>query len=192
MKPRLSLAALMVFAACAAAACSRGDGNQAPRASGYVEATEVRVASEVGGRLLEMKASEGARVTAGDVIARLDTADTGLALRRAEAERAQAEAQLALLRAGSRAEDVRQASAQVQSAQADVRGAQAELDAATADLERFEGLLRANAGSVKQRDDARTRRGDRCADRLPAEERRGRHRQSAGQRHHHREAAGRR
>jgi HlyD family secretion protein len=145
-------------AALAAAACNRGNGNEAPRASGYVEATEVRVASEVGGRLLEMKVTEGARVTAGDVIARLDTADTDLALRRAGAERAQAEAQLALLRAGSRAEDVRQASAQVQSAQAEVRGAQAELDAAAADLERFEGLLRANAGSVKQRDDARTRR----------------------------------
>ena len=157
MKPRPSIAAL-VCAALAAAACNRGNGNEAPRASGYVEATEVRVASEVGGRLLEMTVTEGARVTAGDVIARLDTADTDLALRRAGAERAQAEAQLALLRAGSRAEDVRQASAQVQSAQAEVRGAQAELDAAAADLERFEGLLRANAGSVKQRDDARTRR----------------------------------
>jgi HlyD family secretion protein len=178
MKPRPSIAALMVLAGCAAA-CSRGDGNQTPRASGYVEATEVRVASEVGGRLLEMNASEGARVTAGDVIARLDTADTNLALRRAEAERAQAEAQLALLRAGSRAEDVRQASAQVQSAHADVRGAQAELDAAAADLDRFEGLLRANAGSVKQRDDARTRR-DVAAARVRAAQERA---QAAGDAH---------
>lgn len=139
------------------AACNRG-GTETPRASGYVEATEVRVASEVGGRLVEMKVAEGDRITAGTVVARIDTADTDLALRRAEAERDQAVAQLALLRAGSRAEDIRQASAQVQSAQADVRGAQAELDAAAADLERFEGLLRANAGSVKQRDDAKTRR----------------------------------
>jgi len=123
-----------------------------------VEATEVRVASEVGGRVVEMKAVEGARVSAGDLIARLDTADTELSLQRAQAERSQAQAQLALLRAGSRAEDIRQAASQAQSAQSDVGAAQAELDAATADLERFEGLLRANAGSVKQRDDARTRR----------------------------------
>ena len=149
--------ALVLIAMAVGAACNRGS-SETPRASGYVEATEVRVASEVGGRLVEMKVAEGDRVTAGTVVARIDTADTDLALRRAEAERAQAEAQLALLRAGSRAEDIRQASAQVQSAQADVRGAQAELDAAAADLERFEGLLRANAGSVKQRDDAKTRR----------------------------------
>ena len=158
MTNRLMIGALLVLAPCAGAACNRGNGADAPRASGYVEATEVRVASEVGGRVLETKAAEGVRVNAGDVIARLDTADVELAMRRAQAERAQAEAQLALLRAGSRAEDVRQASAQVQSAQAEVRGAEAELDAAAADLERFEGLLRANAGSVKQRDDAKTRR----------------------------------
>jgi HlyD family secretion protein len=97
-------------------------------------------------------------VAAGDVIARIDTSDTDLALRRADADRDQAQAQLALVRAGSRPEDVRQAAAQVQSAQAEVRAAQAELDAAAADLERFENLLRANAGSVKQRDDAATRK----------------------------------
>ena len=158
MTNRLPAAGILVIASLASPACNRGGGTEPPRASGYVEATEIRVASEVGGRLLEMKAVEGARVTAGDILARIDTSDTDLALRRAQAERAQADAQLALLRAGSRPEDVRQASSQAQSAQADVRGAEAELASASADLERFEGLLKANAGSVKQRDDARTRR----------------------------------
>jgi HlyD family secretion protein len=148
----------LVLAALASAACDRRAAPDVPRASGYVEATEVRVAAEVGGRLLEMKVAEGDRVAAGAIVARIDASETALTLRRAAADRAQAEAQLALLRAGSRPEDIRQASAQSQSAQADVRGAQAELDAAVADVERFEGLLRANAGSVKQRDDARTRR----------------------------------
>ena len=59
-------------------------------------------------------------------------------MRRADADRQQADAQLRLLQAGSRPEDIRQAASQVQSAQADVRAAQAELDAATADVERFE------------------------------------------------------
>jgi HlyD family secretion protein len=140
------------------AACNRAAETPANRVSGYVEATEVRVAAEVGGRLIEVKVAEGDRVNAGDVVARVDTADTDIALRRATAERDQAQAQLALLQAGSRQEDIRQAAAQVASAQADVRAAQAELDAATADVERFENLLRANAGSVKQRDDAVTRR----------------------------------
>jgi multidrug resistance efflux pump len=150
-------AALLAVAPMMLAACTRAPAASG-RVSGYVEATEVRVASEVGGRLLEVKVAEGDRVNSGDVIARVDTADVDLTIRRVTAERDQAQAQLALLRAGSRPEDIRQASSQVQSAQADVRGAQAELDAANADLERFEGLLRANAGSVKQRDDAKTRR----------------------------------
>jgi HlyD family secretion protein len=141
-----------------AAGCNRGAPMESTRATGYVEATEVRVAAEVGGRLVDVKVAEGDRVSAGDVIARVDTADTDLALRRAGAEHEQAEAQLALVRAGSRPEDIRQAAAQAQSAQAEVKVAQAELDASTADLERFENLLRANAGSVKQRDDAATRR----------------------------------
>ena len=141
-----------------ATACNRPAPALANRATGYVEATEVRVAAEVGGRLVEVKIAEGDRVSAGDVIARIDTADVELALQRAGADRDQAQAQLALLRAGSRPEEIRQAAAQGQSAQADVKAAQAELDAAAADLARFENLLRANAGSVKQRDDAATRR----------------------------------
>jgi HlyD family secretion protein len=91
------------------------------------------------------------------VIARLDTRDTELQIARARAERAAADAQLRLLQAGSRGEDVRQAEAQVQAAETDAAAAQAELKAAEADLERFESLLRANAGSVKQRDDAQAR-----------------------------------
>jgi HlyD family secretion protein len=148
----------LVLVLLTAAACHRQPAATQQRVSGYVEATEVRVAAEVGGRLLEVRVAEGDRVSAGDLVARVDTADVEIAIRRAQAERDQADAQLALLRAGSRPEDIRQASSQLQSAQADVHGAQAELDAAVADLERFEGLLRVNAGSVKQRDDARTRR----------------------------------
>src|SRR5262245_53531604 len=71
------------------------------RVSGYVEATDVRVAPEVGGRILEVLADEGSRVTKDQVIATLDTTDTSLAIRRLEAEREQAEAQLRLLLAGS-------------------------------------------------------------------------------------------
>ena len=141
----------------AALACDRGADDAPPRASGYIEATEVRVAPEVGGRIVELLVEEGKRITAGEVIARLDTADAELAMRRTQADRDQAEAQLRLLQAGARQEDVQQSRAQAQSAHADVQSAQAELEAANVDLERFEALLRANAGSRKQRDDAATR-----------------------------------
>ena len=159
--------ALLVGASASLAGCRRGAATDTPRASGYVEATEVRVAPEVGGRVLEMHAAEGKRVATGDLIARLDTADTDLGIRRLEAERDQAVAQLRLLQAGARAEDVRQARAQQDSAAADVKAAESELHSAEADLERFEALLRSNAGSRKQRDDAATRR-DVAAARLAA------------------------
>ena len=137
-------------------ACAGSNGNDA-RASGYVEATEVRVAAEVGGRVIEMLADEGRRVAAGDVLARLDTADIELARRRAVAERDQAAAQLRLVRSGARDEEVRQAIAQSDAARADVSAAEAEVQAAREDLRRFEALLAASAGSRKQRDDAATR-----------------------------------
>ncbi|HEX5475706.1 MAG TPA: HlyD family efflux transporter periplasmic adaptor subunit [Vicinamibacterales bacterium] len=151
-------AAWVLVAAAAAGACHRAPVETAARASGYIEATDVRVAPQVGGQVLEMRVAEGDRVAQGQVLARLDTADRQLTLRRAEADRDQAAAQLALLRAGARPEDVRQAAAQAQSAAADVTAARAQFDAADADLRRFEALLRANAGSRKQRDDAATRR----------------------------------
>jgi HlyD family secretion protein len=101
------------------------------------------------------------------VLARLDTRDIELALQRAQAEREQAAAQLRLLQAGSRAEDIRQAEAQMAAAVSDVMAAQTDLAAAEADWQRFEKLLQSNSGSRKQRDDAATRR-DVAADRLAA------------------------
>jgi HlyD family secretion protein len=149
---------LLVLSALVAVSC----GDDAPvdevRVSGHVEATEVRVAAEVGGRLLELRVREGDRVAAGDLIAQLDTRDTELAQQRVKAERAQADAQLRLLRAGSRQEDIRQATAQHDASAADVAAAEADLAAAEADLGRYEALLRSNAGSRKQRDDALARR----------------------------------
>jgi HlyD family secretion protein len=146
------------LAALAAGACGSDTPPDRIRVSGHVEATEVHVAAEVGGRLVDLRVAEGDRVAAADVLAQIDVRDTELTLARAEAERAQAEAQLRLLRAGARREDIRQASAQHQAASAEIAAAEAELAAAEGDLQRYEALLQAHAGSRKQRDDARARR----------------------------------
>ena len=153
--PQVALAAL---ASAALLACGVKPPADRVRAAGQVEATDVQVAAQVGGRLLELRATEGDRVVAGQVIARLDTADAELALARARAERDQVDAQLRLLRAGARIEDVRQADAQLATAQSDVGAAEAELASAQADVERFDALLASNSGSRKQRDDAVTGR----------------------------------
>jgi len=118
----------------------------------------VHVAPEVGGRVIELPVAEGNRVKAGEIIARLDSRDTDLALQRAEAERQAADAQLRLLQAGSRTEDIEQSQAQAAAATGEVATAEAELASAEADLQRFEQLQQNNSGSRKQRDDAATRR----------------------------------
>ena len=139
------------------ATCGSEESEGTLRVSGHVEATEVQVAAEVAGRITELRVDEGDRVRAGDVIARLDTRDTDLQIQRLRAERATADAQLRLLQAGSRPEDIGQAQAQVDAAAADVTAIDAELKSAELDLQRFEALLKANAGSAKQRDDAQAR-----------------------------------
>lgn len=151
---RLFLAA----AVAASCACAQTPPADRVRASGQVEATDVQVAAPVGGRLLEVRVAEGDRITAGAIVAQLDTADAKLALARAQADRAQAGAQLRLMLAGSRPEDVRQAEAQAAATESEVRAADAERAAAQADVDRFEALLASSSGSRKQRDDAVTRR----------------------------------
>ncbi len=161
------LAALLA----ATAACGpQGDPNTL-RVSGHVEATEVRLAPEMGGRVLTLDVKEGDRVEAGARILTIDATDLHLAIARAKTEQASAEAQLRLVRAAVRGEDVRQAEAQVEAARADVPAARAEVEAAAADLQRFDLLVQRKSGSQKQRDDAATRR-DVAQARLEAAEKR--------------------
>ena len=137
------------------------------RVSGHVEATEVRLAPEAGGRILTLTVKEGDRVQTGQTVLTLDTRDVALAIERAKAERVSAEAQVRVVQAAARPEDVRQAESQIATAKADQSAALSELTSAEQDLERFETLLKANSGSRKQRDDAATRR-DVARDRLSA------------------------
>jgi HlyD family secretion protein len=155
-----------VLAALILSGCHKNgtDANIA-RVSGQVEAIEVQVAPDVGGRIVELPINEGDRLKQGDLVARLDTRDIELAIQRAQADRNQVEAQLRLLQAGSRPAEIRQSEAQAAAAEAEVSGAEVDLAAAEADLQRFEQLLQSNSGSRKQRDDAAARR-DMARDRV--------------------------
>lgn len=155
---RTVLPLLIVSATAVASGCRSGTQERPPHATGYVEATDVRVASKVSGRVATVNVIEGARIEAGAVVATISTTDVDLTLARIRAERAQAAAQLNLLLSGSRPEDIRQAEAQAAAAAADRKAAEAEVSSARADEARFEQLLANKAGSVKQRDDAVARR----------------------------------
>jgi HlyD family secretion protein len=165
----MTMRLLVVLLSAAAFACAEDAPSNEVRATGHVEATEVRLAPKVGGRLAMLNVKEGDRVEQGALVAQIDPRDMELALARAKADREQAEAQLRLVRAGSRREEIAQAEAQAQAARDEVAAARAELASAQADLERFESLLRSNAGSRKQRDDAATR-ADVARERVQASE----------------------
>ena len=156
---RFALVALMTALA---VACAEPPPTNSLRASGHVEVTETRLAPDAGGRILTFAATEGDRVETGQVLLTLDQRDTELTLERARAERAQAAASLRLVRAGARAEDIRQADAQLAAAEADLAAARAQLAAAQQDLDRFEALLTTNSGPRKQRDDAATKKTSRA------------------------------
>ena len=137
-----------------AAAMAAGCRTEAPStnivAAGHVEATDVHISAKVAGRLMEAPLKEGDAVKAGAPLARLDTTDTELLIRQANADRAQAEADLRLRLAGARKEDVAEMEAQIRATDADISGARLDLD-------RMQGLLDRNSGTAKARDDAKTR-----------------------------------
>lgn len=151
MRTLRHLAAGAVCAALLLAGCGEPEEPGVIRVSGHVEATDVRLAVALGGRLERFDLALGDRVESGQEVARLDATQLARALDAARADRELAEAELRLLLAGFRREDVAQATAQVERAEVEVA-------AAERDLERFRGLYESGSGTEKQVDDARTRR----------------------------------
>jgi HlyD family secretion protein len=158
MRPHSLPAALA--AAAVLAGCHRGPDNSAIVASGHVEATDVRLSTKVGGRLQSFAVQEGDKFVRDQEIAQIETTDARLLLRQARADREQAAAELRLRLAGSRKEDVAELEAQVAQDAADLAGAER-------DLARMQGLVDRGSGTLKARDDARTKR-DMTAERLAA------------------------
>jgi HlyD family secretion protein len=148
---RAVITVLAVITAGSLAGCGKRGNAAEITSSGFIEATEVRISSKVGGTVALLPVQEGAVVQAGQLLASLDTTDVNLALNAARGDRDQAAADLRLREAGSRVEEIREASAQVDRAQAD-------LDGAERDLARMQSLLDSGSGTEKSRDDARTRR----------------------------------
>jgi len=91
--------------------------------SGTIEAKKVTVVVEVGGQISTLAVREGDQVTAGTVLAQLDTTFLDAQIARAQAGVDAARAHLAQVRAGARAEEVEQARAALAQALATRDGA---------------------------------------------------------------------
>jgi HlyD family secretion protein len=143
-------AAWLVLPVLLLAACRKSGSDGLIHASGHVEATEVRLAAKIGGKLAELPFREGDAVKEGAVVARIDTADAEIERQRAEAELGAADARLRLLLAGTRRQDVERAEAEVGRTEADLANART-------DEQRLDGLSARGTATIKARDDARTR-----------------------------------
>jgi HlyD family secretion protein len=92
-------------------------------ASGFIEAEEVSIAPELGGRVIELLVAEGDDVEAGQVLLRLDGTLLEAQIEAAQAGLDLAQAQLAQVQAGARPEQVRKAEADLAQARAGRDGA---------------------------------------------------------------------
>ena len=118
--------------------------------SGTVEAREVDLAFQVSGRIAGLAVDEGDAVKAEQPVATLDASDYELALRTATAQMEAARAALAVLQAGTRAQELRVAEAKLAQAQAD-------LDYARGEFKRVAELIPRKLAAENQLDLARQR-----------------------------------
>jgi HlyD family secretion protein len=145
------------------------------RLSGNIEVTDAEVSFKIPGRVEARLVDEGELVKAGQLVARLESADLAqeVALRKADAQNAQAA--LEELLAGYRKEDIAQGEAAAQqaqyrleellagsrpqeiaAAQATVERAKAETERAKADAARYQALVKKDEVSEQQYDAVRT------------------------------------
>lgn len=100
------------------------------------------------GRLAKLYVEQGDRVQQGQIIARMDSQEIEAKRDQALAELSRAQANLALLKAGNRPEEIGQAQASVSEAQAKIAAAQTRLDLASARVRRNQAL--ANEGAISR------------------------------------------
>lgn len=127
--------------------------------NGRIEATEIDVSAKTAGRIREILVDEGDFIAAGQVLARIDTAQL-------EAQRRQAEAQLqrAIVSVDTAKSVLTQREAERETAAAVIEQREAELDAADRKLARSEHLIKTSSASQQTLDDDRAAaRGARAA-----------------------------
>lgn len=140
-----------------------GFHRDSPDGSGTIECIQVQVAPLVGGRLLTFPPREGAALKKGDLIARIDPTDYELKRNEARSTLASAQAQLDLMLAGTRDEDILRAKDQLTQAEAAAR-------AAEADVRRIKQVYDKQSATQKQMDDAQSAADQTAAARSAAEQ----------------------
>lgn len=142
---------LMIFLFGTGCVSQSGDAMQA---SGTIEANEIYVGAEVGGKVVSIFIDEGDRVQAGQELVKIDDTMLKWQVAQAEAGAEAAEAKLGETKKGSRVEQIRQAESTTAQMNALVEGAKAALKAAQDDYGRIKDLLDQGAATQEQYDGA--------------------------------------
>jgi HlyD family secretion protein len=138
---KISLIIILIYAT----GCSNDDSNKIT-ASGNIEIKETIVSAKVTGEVISILRDEGIRVNKGDTIIIIDHDNLDLQLAQAVASRQVAEAQLNLLKAGARSEDINQA-------ENNLKQAGITLELAENDKDRMTDLYKSQAITKKQYED---------------------------------------
>jgi HlyD family secretion protein len=138
-KQALTIVAVVLAIAAGIAAWLRFrgiEGDGVLRVSGNIEVTDVDVSFKIPGRVVQRAVDEGMAVSAGQLIARLDSADLEREVSVRDAEHQAVAAALKELSVGSRPQEIARARAAVAAAQAEAERLSRDFDRATALLAR--------------------------------------------------------
>jgi len=127
--------------------CGSDDSNKFIEASGTIESTNVIVSSRTAGNIQMLNFSEGAKVSTGDTILIIDHELLDIQLRQSIASKDVTEAQLKLMLAGARKEDINQA-------EQNLNQAKVNYETAERDKARMKSLYDSRSITQKQYEDA--------------------------------------
>lgn len=111
----------------------------------FIDVQIVRVAPQIAGQVTQVLVNDNQRVSPGQWLVRIDSADAETRVAQGQAQQAQAQSQVDNARV-----QVSAAEAAYQQAQADVAAAKAQADNAARDLARYTALQRTNPAAVAQ------------------------------------------
>jgi Multidrug resistance efflux pump len=125
--------------------------------SGTIEATEIPIQPEIGGRIIDLSVNEGQTIKANDIIAKLDDSQAKLSLDTAKSQQVQAQAKLTDLIGGARAEEIRRLTYLVDQANANLASLEPNLKFEENNLVNDQKLLETGAVSKQVMDAQQTK-----------------------------------
>lgn len=146
----------LIFLILLTAGCA-SQGDDTLTASGTIEANEVLIGAEVGGKVISIPVREGEPVKEGQEIARIDDSMIKWQVAQGEATAKAAEARLGETRKGSRVEQIRQAESGAAQMKALKASANASLTAAQDDYYRVKELFKQGAATEQQLNISKTK-----------------------------------